>query len=50
VRERVTVKVIDADDLGGDKPKTMLEGPTPALHADKLEFEASRRARWFKPS
>lgn len=38
---------LDADYLGGDKPKMRVEGPTTELHAEKVAFETTRRARWF---
>jgi len=38
---------VTADILGGDKPKMVVDGPSTDLHADKEEFESSRRDRWF---
>lgn len=42
------VAKVDADYFGGDKPRVVLEGPSADYYADKLEFERSRRDRWFK--
>lgn len=39
---------VDADFLGGEKPRQVFEAPTPAFHDDKLAFERTRRDRWFK--
>jgi sulfide:quinone oxidoreductase len=39
---------IVADYFGGEKPKMALEGPSVEHHADKVAFETTRRARWFK--
>jgi sulfide:quinone oxidoreductase len=38
---------VDADFFGGDKPRQVFEGPAPAFRKDKLDFEESRRDRWF---
>ena len=42
------VAKIDSDFFGGEKPMMSVEGPSTALHADKVGFETSRRDRWFK--
>lgn len=39
---------VDANFLGGDQPRTTFEGPSKELLADKLDFERSRRERWFR--
>ncbi|HZY10186.1 MAG TPA: FAD-dependent oxidoreductase [Bacteroidota bacterium] len=39
---------IDANFLGGEKPRVILEGLTSDLRREKIEFEAARRDRWFK--
>jgi sulfide:quinone oxidoreductase len=38
---------VDMDFLSGPKPAGTLQEPSAALVAEKLEFGASRRARWF---
>lgn len=38
---------IDVDFLSGPKPTGTLQAPSAALVAEKAEFGASRRARWF---
>jgi sulfide:quinone oxidoreductase len=43
------VAKVDADFLGGDKPKQTVAGPSADFYPDKLEFETTRRDRWFKP-
>jgi hypothetical protein len=37
-----------ANFLGGEKPQMAFEGPSAALKSRKLEFESSRRERWFR--
>jgi sulfide:quinone oxidoreductase len=39
---------VAADFFGGDKPRQLFEGPSAGFHDEKIEFERSRRARWFK--
>jgi sulfide:quinone oxidoreductase len=41
------VAKVEANFLGGPKPTARLVGPSPELAADKREFAATRRARWF---
>jgi len=41
------VAKVEANFLGGPKPTGRLLGPSPELAADKREFAAARRARWF---
>jgi sulfide:quinone oxidoreductase len=41
------VAKVEANFLGGPKPTARLVGPSPELAADKREFAAVRRARWF---
>jgi sulfide:quinone oxidoreductase len=38
---------VEANFLGGPKPTAQLVGPSAELAADKVEFAATRRARWF---
>jgi len=38
---------VDVDFLSGDKPTGTYQAPSTALVAEKEEFGASRRARWF---
>ncbi len=38
---------VDVDFLSGPKPVGTLAGPSPELAAEKVDFGASRRARWF---
>ena len=38
---------VDVTFLSGEKPTGGLEGPSPALAADKVEFGSSRIERWF---
>ena len=38
---------VDVDFLSGPKPIGVFQPPSPALVAEKKEFGASRRARWF---
>ena len=42
------VAKIDANYLGGEKPKVVVEGPSNAFRPDKHDFVSTRRARWFK--
>jgi sulfide:quinone oxidoreductase len=44
------VAKVDADYLGGEKPTMNVEGPSAAMHVDKLAFETTRRDRWFRRS
>ena len=39
---------VSANFFGGDNPWPGVEGPSSLFQADKLQFESSRRARWFK--
>ena len=41
------VAKVEANFLGGPKPTARLVGPSAELAADKLEFAATRRKRWF---
>jgi sulfide:quinone oxidoreductase len=41
------VGMVEANFLGGPKPAARLVGPSRELAADKVEFAATRRARWF---
>jgi sulfide:quinone oxidoreductase len=41
------VGMVEANFLGGPKPTARLVGPSRELAADKVEFAATRRARWF---
>jgi sulfide:quinone oxidoreductase len=41
------VAKVEANFLGGPKPTARLVGPSQELAADKREFAATRRARWF---
>ncbi|HXE44993.1 MAG TPA: FAD-dependent oxidoreductase [Conexibacter sp.] len=38
---------VDVDFLGGPRPTGTFQAPSDALVAEKVEFGASRRARWF---
>jgi sulfide:quinone oxidoreductase len=38
---------VDIDFLSGDGPSGIFQPPSERLRADKREFGASRRARWF---
>ena len=38
---------VDVTFLSGQMPSGILEGPSPALVADKAEFGSSRVQRWF---
>jgi sulfide:quinone oxidoreductase len=38
---------VDANFLGGPERTAKLLGPSPELAAEKKEFGAVRRARWF---
>jgi sulfide:quinone oxidoreductase len=38
---------VDVNFLGGPAPRAQLETPTPEVRAEKTQFGASRRARWF---
>lgn len=42
------VAAVNANYLGGDEPRMTLDGPSAELKAKKLEFEESRRDRWFE--
>ncbi|MEZ0374586.1 MAG: NAD(P)/FAD-dependent oxidoreductase [Candidatus Sericytochromatia bacterium] len=42
------VAKVSSNYLGGEKPQVLYEGPSQAFLSDKLEFESSRRERWFK--
>jgi sulfide:quinone oxidoreductase len=42
------VGVVNANYLGGETPRMTLDGPSAELNAKKLEFEETRRDRWFK--
>jgi sulfide:quinone oxidoreductase len=42
------VGMVVANFLGGEKPQMAFEGPSAALKSRKLEFESSRRERWFR--
>lgn len=42
------VAKVNANFFGGDTPVQSVEGPSAAFRADKLQFESSRRDRWFK--
>lgn len=39
---------LDGNFLGGETPRMTVEGPSPALRADKERFVAERRDRWFR--
>jgi sulfide:quinone oxidoreductase len=41
------VAKVDVNFLGGDAPVAQRNDPSPEYAADKVEFGASRRARWF---
>jgi sulfide:quinone oxidoreductase len=41
------VAKVDVTFLGGQTPRGTLEGPSPALAAEKTEFGSSRVRRWF---
>jgi sulfide:quinone oxidoreductase len=41
------VSKVEINFLGGDAPAAQAHAPTPAYAAEKDEFAASRRARWF---
>ena len=41
------VAKVEVTFLSGEAPRGGLEGPSPALAADKLEFGSSRTRRWF---
>jgi sulfide:quinone oxidoreductase len=41
------VAKVDVTFLSGQMPSGSLEGPSPALAADKVEFGSSRVQRWF---
>ena len=41
------VAKVDVNFLGGDAPVARRNDPSPAFAADKVEFGATRRARWF---
>jgi sulfide:quinone oxidoreductase len=41
------VAKVEANFLGGPKPTARIVGPSQELAADKREFAATRRARWF---
>jgi sulfide:quinone oxidoreductase len=40
---------VEANFLGGPKPTARLVGPSLKLAAEKVEFGATRRDRWFGP-
>lgn len=42
------VAKVDADYLGGEKPSSVVSGPSNELRTDKERFAASRRDRWFR--
>jgi sulfide:quinone oxidoreductase len=42
-----TVAVVEANFLGGPEPTARLVGPSRELAAEKAEFAATRRKRWF---
>jgi sulfide:quinone oxidoreductase len=44
------VAKIEANFLGGPSPTATVVGPSEELAAEKAEFGATRRARWFGPS
>jgi hypothetical protein len=39
---------VSANFFGGDRPRQDVEGSSAGFHADKLQFERSRRVRWFR--
>jgi sulfide:quinone oxidoreductase len=38
---------LEANFLGGEKPEVLLVGPTADFRTDKIDFETSRKGRWF---
>jgi sulfide:quinone oxidoreductase len=38
---------LEANFLGGEKPEVLLVGPTADFRSDKIDFETSRKGRWF---
>ena len=41
------VAKVEANFLGGSSPTARIVGPSEALAAEKVDFAATRRARWF---
>jgi sulfide:quinone oxidoreductase len=39
--------MVEANFFGGPAPTARLVGPSEELAADKVEFAATRKARWF---
>jgi sulfide:quinone oxidoreductase len=39
---------LEANFLGGEKPEVLLVGPTADFRDDKVNFERSRKGKWFK--
>ena len=44
---KATGAIIEANFLGGPSPTARLVGPSHELAADKQQFGATRRKRWF---
>lgn len=42
------VAQVSANYLGGPQPQSVLEGPSEALRADKINFKQERLRRWFR--
>ena len=42
------VAKLDADFLGGEKPRMVVLGPSASFQHDKQQFASSRRDRWFR--
>jgi sulfide:quinone oxidoreductase len=39
---------LEANFLGGEKPEVLLVGPTADFRDDKIDFETSRKGKWFR--
>jgi sulfide:quinone oxidoreductase len=39
---------LEANFLGGEKPEVLLVGPTADFRDDKVNFERSRKGKWFR--